>query len=250
MKTSRFGISAVVLVLLTVLAPARGEEPALTVEKNPSDPTGFAVVKFKLSKGDDVVWEVRPKPAAQKSYRDGEYAYLILNGPEGVTYEVTADWINWDAKKRGRPYENVLIGKAPQPPPVPPTPPGPTPPGPVPPGPQPPDPTPSGPLRVIFVYESAQLLTPQQQWVMFGEKVRTYLDANAKGWRRYDKDVDAANEKDADLRSVWQASKVHVTTVPCVVVASGTKIEILPLPATEDAAVALFAKYAPKGRAK
>jgi len=99
---------------------------------------------------------------------------------------------------------------------------------------------------VIFVYETSQLLTPQQQWVVFGEKTRGYLDANSKGWRRYDKDVDAANEKDADLKALWAASKSKVTTVPCVIVAAGTRGDILPLPATEEEAVALFAKYAGK----
>jgi hypothetical protein len=107
-----------------------------------------------------------------------------------------------------------------------------------------PKPDPAGPLRVIFVYESGALLTESQQAVMFGEKVRTYLDANSKGWRRYDKDVDATNEKNPDLRELWAAAKGKVTTVPCVIVASGSKAEILPIPSDPDAAVELLKKYA------
>ena len=55
---------------------------------------------------------------------------------------------------------------------------------------------------MIFVYESSQAMTPAMQQVMFGEKVRTYLDAKSKGWRRFDKDVDATNEKDANIKAL------------------------------------------------
>lgn len=125
--------------------------------------------------------------------------------------------------------------------PAPPPKPKPDPPG--------PGPAPKG-FRVIFVYETSQPLPLAMQQVMFGERVRTYLDAktikggNQAGWRRWDKDVDATNEKDAEVKALWQAARPHVTTVPCVIVAVDGKAEILPLPASEDAALELFRKYA------
>jgi hypothetical protein len=78
---------------------------------------------------------------------------------------------------------------------------------------------------------------------MFGEKVRTYLDAKSKGTRRFDKDVSAANEKDADLKALWEAARPKVTTVPCIIVAIGGKADILPFPASEDEALAVLKKY-------
>lgn len=107
----------------------------------------------------------------------------------------------------------------------------------------PPTPAPVG-FRVIFVYETADALTPAMQRVMFGEKVRTYLDTRSKGYRRWDKDVDATNEKDADIKALWQAARPKVTTVPCIIVAVGGKADIIPFPADEDAALAILQKYA------
>ena len=122
-----------------------------------------------------------------------------------------------------------------------------------PPSPKPPEPVTS--FRVIFVYETGDPLTPAMQQVMFGEKVRNYLDGKTtahpqggKGWRRYDRDVDATNERDPDLKALWQATKPQLTAVPCVVVATNRKAEILPLPADEDAAVKLFDQYLSGGK--
>jgi len=122
-----------------------------------------------------------------------------------------------------------------------------------PPAPKPPEPVTS--FRVIFVYESGDPLTPAMQQVMFGEKVRNYLDGKTtahpqggKGWRRFDRDIDIANERDPDLKALWQATKPQLTAVPCVVVATNRKAEILPLPADEDAAVKLFEQYLSGGK--
>lgn len=116
------------------------------------------------------------------------------------------------------------------------------------PKPKPPEPVTS--FRVIFVYESSAAMTPAVQRVMFGEKVRTFLDVKTtagpkgdKGWRRFDKDVVATNDPDPAFRSLWEAAKPKVTTVPCVVIAVNDKAEIVPLPADEDAAIVLFNKY-------
>lgn len=128
---------------------------------------------------------------------------------------------------------------APQPPPVPPKPP------------EPPKPEPVESFRVIFVYESSDPITPAMQRVMFGQATRNYLDgkttrhANAgSGWRRWDKDVDATNERDPDIKALWEAAKPKVTTVPCVIVSVNRKADIVPFPADEAAAIELFKKYA------
>jgi hypothetical protein len=127
-------------------------------------------------------------------------------------------------------------------------------PGPAPPEPKPPDPKPPEPVksfRVIFVYETANALTPAMQRVMFGEAVRNYLDAKTtahpqggKGWRRFDKDVDARNERDPALKALWADARPQVSAVPCVIVAVNDKADIVPFPADEAAALELFKKYA------
>lgn len=125
----------------------------------------------------------------------------------------------------------VLVGDAP------------TPPGP---GPDPMPPAPVAPLRVIFVYETAKPLTPQHQQVVFGEVVRQYLDARSLGWRRYDKDVVGANEPDVEVKALWTAAKGKVAATPCVVIGSAQRFDVVPMPADETAAVALFQKYGGK----
>lgn len=136
--------------------------------------------------------------------------------------------------------ELVLTVVGAQPPPIPPEP-GPTP---IPPG-------PVTSFRVIYVYETAAPLTPAMQKAMFADSVRTYLDAKTtgvagvgKGYRRYDKDVDASQERDANMKALWTAVKPKLTTIPCVVVEVNGKADILPFPADDVAALALFKKYA------
>ena len=117
---------------------------------------------------------------------------------------------------------------------------------PAPPGPNPPAPTPTGPFRVIWVYESMDAMTPEVQRVMFSNKVTTYLDAKCEkgrdgiaGWRRWDKDV----QPDGEWKPIWDATKPKLTTTPCLVVVKGTTVEILPMPKTEDEALATLKKY-------
>lgn len=195
-----------------------------------------------VPKGTALVWDVTPEDRAQVRVVKTEQALLVA-GPPGE-YRVKCRLVRIVG---GEPdvtelRETVtLTGGA--------APPGPTPPGPKPP--DPPTPAPVG-FRVIFVYETSAPLTPAMQQVMFGEKVRTYLDAKTvagaagKGYRRFDKDVDATNERDKDIQALWGATKPQLPNpfVPCVVVAVGGKAEILPFPATEDAALELFRKYA------
>lgn len=121
---------------------------------------------------------------------------------------------------------------------------------PTPPDPKPPEPVTS--FRVIYVYESSAALTPAMQQVMYGNDVVNYLEAKTtplpgvgRGFRRYDKDVDPKNERDPAIKALWGAVKPSITTVPCVVIEiNGKKADILPFPADQAAALALFKQYA------
>jgi hypothetical protein len=137
------------------------------------------------------------------------------------------------------------------------------PPGPTPPGPKPPDPpappVPVTSFRVVFVYESGTNLTAAQSAVIYGKAVEAYLNAtctkegNLPGWRRYDKDTDAANEQPT-MRALWAAVKPALTTVPCVVIEVNGKADILAIDKpdgkggrvtlTPAEALALLKKYA------
>lgn len=123
-------------------------------------------------------------------------------------------------------------------------------PKPLPDDPPPPKPTPAdGPLRVLIVYESADLakLPATQQTVVYGKAVRDWLNANCaqdgavKAWRMWDKDVDAGEEA-----SHWQAMiKRPRSALPFIHVMRGdTPAYEGPLPSTPTEAIALLSKYA------
>jgi hypothetical protein len=120
-----------------------------------------------------------------------------------------------------------------------------------PPGPNPPPgPAPVGPLRVLMIYESADLakMPAAQQAVIYGRKVRDYLnakcekeaDGKTRGWRIWDKDADASAEA-----SHWQtAMKRSRASVPFIHILKGDSIAYEgPLPASADEALALLKKY-------
>ena len=195
------------------------------------------LVEFQEMKPGVYFWKAEGK-WQQKEFK-GPHLYFGTATGEGRT-EVEFFWAEDGAVKSKTALIDCLVG--PQPPP-------PDPPGPKPPDPKPPEPVTS--FRVIFVYETADLLTPLMQRVMFGEKVRTYLDAattshpvGGKGWRRFDKDVNTVNERDPDIKALWNDARPKVTTVPCVIVAVNRKAVILPFPASEEEALKIFQKYA------
>ena len=132
---------------------------------------------------------------------------------------------------------DVDSGQAPQPPPTPPTPPKPVDPAPI----------PVAGFRVLLVEESADRgkLTPGQFRVMFGKKMRDWLDANCAkegqqpAYRIYDKDAKTAG----DLKH-WQDAMLRARTqVPWIVISNGVTGFEGPLPATEDETLALLQKY-------
>ncbi len=131
--------------------------------------------------------------------------------------------------------------------PDPPVPPGPVPPDP--PGPTPgPVPIPGDGLRVLIVYESADLakMPPAQQSILDSAAVRGYLQEKcAKGpdgtpeRRIWDKDTDASAES-----KLWQdAFKRPRKEVPWLVISNGKAGYEGPLPATVDDALKLLKQY-------
>ena len=158
-------------LVLVLVAAAVGSAAPPEVPSEVTAKTGrVKELVLKVPAGKSLEFRYVGAPAAfreMKGDSDTERVFWLVPEEDGAGHIV---W--WFTGEKGSSVTVVNKGVAPVPP------------GPTPPGPNPPDPPkPDGPLRVIFVYESAQLLAPQQQAVVFGEKVRTYLNANAKGWR-------------------------------------------------------------------
>lgn len=168
---------------------------------------------------------------------NGRYRLVAWTAKGGTATEAAVCWI--------------LVGE------VPPVPPGPVPPGPVPPGPNPPGPTP-GPapipgdgLRVLIVYESADLgkMPKEQSTILYSQAVRSYLDSKcAVGpdgktheWRVFDKDAPMGAES-----KTWQdAMKRERKSVPWIIVSNPSKGGGFegPLPANVDEAMTLLKKF-------
>lgn len=104
-------------------------------------------------------------------------------------------------------------------------------------------------LRVLVVYESADIprMPAAQSAILFSAKVREYLnaacvvgaDGRTREWRMWDKDT--ATDGEAKL---WQdAMKRPRGTVPTVLISNGKSGYEGPLPATADEFLALLRKY-------
>ena len=168
----------------------------------------------------------------------GLYLAIIRPKKDGATDVILAPRLATEDWETRLPL-TVKMGKGPQPP------------TPKPPEPKPVDPAPipvAG-LRVLIVYESADLpkYTPQQNGILFGAKVREWLNANCvvgpdgktREWRMWDKDVDTSGES-----KLWQeAMKRPRTSTPWVIISDGTKGFEGPLPANVDDFLALVGKY-------
>ncbi len=124
--------------------------------------------------------------------------------------------------------------------------------GPLPPPPPEPAPIPDPGFRVLFIYEAGSLvdMPAEQRMILTGKKVRDFLNANCvmgpdnktKEWRVWDKDVDTSAAP-----PLWQnAMKRPHASLPWVLVSNGTSGFEGPLPATDDAFIALASKYLPK----
>jgi hypothetical protein len=136
----------------------------------------------------------------------------------------------------------LVVGDAPGPGPGP----APRPPDPAP---QPPPPIPGNGLRVLVVYESADLARypPGQLAVLYAKAVRDYLnthcppgpDGRTREWRIYDQDTDTSGES-----KTWQdAMRRPRASLPWIVVSNGRTGYEGPLPASVADTLALLRKY-------
>lgn len=124
-------------------------------------------------------------------------------------------------------------------------PPAPKPDDPPDPKPDDPKPKPTGGLRVLIVYESADLakVPEAQQAILYGMTVRKALndaceqDGTVKGWRIFDKDVDASS----DTKGWADLLKRSRTSLPWVVMTRGGEVvHEGALPADQSAFLALL----------
>lgn len=113
-----------------------------------------------------------------------------------------------------------------------------------------PKPEPATGLRVIFVYESSDKLTPAERDVIFSPKVEQYLNqkcAKSAGgqpeWRRWDKDVVLGPAVPATLKQLWTDTKPKLGTLPQLLIVNDRNGQLHALPATEAEALTLLKQY-------
>lgn len=161
-----------------------------------------------------------------KTFAD-PYVWLVQAKATGVVelLIVPDNPAEWKVERR-------TIDVSASPPPVPPVPPGPTP---IPPGPVP---IPDAGLRVLIVYESADLtrLPKEQSSILTSQTIRQWLNAHCvlgpdgktKEYRLWDQNVDPSGES-----KVWQdAMKRDRKSLPWLIVSNGQKGFEGPLPGT------------------
>jgi len=124
-----------------------------------------------------------------------------------------------------------------------PTPPPPAPPGPGPTPPAPPAPIPLPGLRVLIVYETADLSKyPKDQLAaLYAKSVRDYLATKTvkNGYRFYDQNTDVSKDDPA-----WQTGMARPrTALPWILISDGKTGFEGPLPATTDDTLALLKKF-------
>lgn len=235
----RFTYAASVL-LASALAPVASAAPPEVQPTLPAKVGEIATFDVKLDQGKPFAWTAgfdKAKCQVVRLHSDDPAvaSYMVIPREPGDYY---FSFITVGEKS----FTQLVVKAVGVVPPVPPIPP-------VPPVPPVPPPGPVTSFRVIFVYETSKPITPAMQQVMFGEKVRTYLDAKTNkgaggnGWRKFDPDVTAANERDAALKGIWTTARPAVTVVPCVMIEVNTHTEIVNFPANEDDALAIFKKY-------
>jgi hypothetical protein len=104
------------------------------------------------------------------------------------------------------------------------------------------------PLRVIFIYESSDPLSREQNNILNSPAIRSYLtshclkDGDLPAWRYWDKDINVSKES-AAWQAAWNSAKVDPTPLPKIVIFTKTAMVAYPLPADEQATLDLLKKY-------
>lgn len=163
-------------------------------------------------------------------------------GPLTVSVKAISADVDKDGKFKGfkTTFGSVsfTIGDVPQPPP-----------GPNPPTPDPvtPAPIPLAGYRVLFIEETEDRnkITLDQFNAMFGADSATWLNANTKEWRVYDKDSAALSDT-----QLWRDAlkrRPAGFSVPWVILSNGITGYEGPLPKTDPEIKSLLKKYVPAG---
>lgn len=232
-------LSGAILFLSLAAAASVAADPE--AKKNPVPAGGFAVVRYKLDKGESVTWEVTPDPVEFEEFeRDGQ-SIVHFSGLSS-DYKVTAWIVNFDTRKQYKKRLDISFAQNPKPPPIP-IPPGPTP-GPAP---TPSEANPFGDLpglHVLIVYEEKEKEKyPVTQFLILqGQKFRDYVNAKCvkDGYRFFDKDVMITTPGswfDAAMK------KTDRTKLPWLYVGSGKFGYSGPLPLTADETITLSSRF-------
>ena len=203
------------------------------VKRPPNNITGF-IVKKRIFALLLLIFGVALTAWAQTPpvvvYPAGAYT-VTTPDPTSIIWTATSITFSW--------------GPTPVPPapPVPPLPPVP---------PDPPSPIPSSGLRVLIIYESADLTKypPAQTAILYDQSLRTYLDSvsvlgpdmKTHEYRIWDKDVNLVGDS-----QLWKGamSRSH-PQLPWIVIANGVVGYEGPLPANTTDTIALVKKYEAK----
>lgn len=276
----RHRLASAIVLLLSLPSLAAAQSVVLPAEVRGEPREWVMVVPDKFKNGNTVVnWQIGPGLADETARFEKLFGTKaqgkILKANKAGRYEVRA-WVNGDAQL---PLDrvavlNILSNKAlsdsakvlqaeallqgvsvctvviVDPGPLPPEP---KPPEPKPPEPKPPEPS-VQPLRVLLVYETAELakMAKSQRDILYSVApggVRAYLDAKCvpgpdgktKEYRIWDKDLDIAAAS-----AEWKAARAAAKGVPGIVVLSGQTNAVLhagPLPANITETLTLLKKF-------
>jgi hypothetical protein len=226
-----------ILWLLFLAGACCGAEPLLTLPASVSGDPGDYIMVPATTACKEVRWYAVDKGLKVfpvQLLKDSKTA--VVSGPAG-SYRLMAYTARGDLPSDPAICTVVIGTPGPTPGPTPPAPP-------VPPAP----PIPGEGLRVLVVYETAELskLPPGQVNALYSSDVRAYLNAKcsqgtggARNWRVWDKDIDATNDE------AWtrEALKRPRQSLPWVVITNGTGGFEGPLPGSVDDTLALLKKF-------
>jgi len=101
-------------------------------------------------------------------------------------------------------------------------------------------------FRVLFIVESAQVLTAKQKGAIYAAEVRDYLDAKCTkaggvgGWVVLDKDT-TLDKYEPTLNRMWEAVKAKLNNaIPSVAIEVNGEVEIVPLPSSAEGMLQLL----------
>lgn len=117
---------------------------------------------------------------------------------------------------------------------------------------------PSG-FRVMFVYESADKLSPSQSVILGSTRIRKYLDSKCSKasegafnglpeYRFWDKDGKDANKDSPAIKAMWAGVKPVLTKLPSLAINENGKghVFVIPDTATEDSVLTMLQTYGGK----